>query len=295
MRSLEEQRLEDLRQIKDRIKTGIISYDFEEYAAFYNFSNEHINKKYSQIDFTNYHTALTVLSSGDHAFNAIYQGIDNVDTFDVNRLTEYYALGFKKRAIECLTFEQFCTLYSKRDRMDLEDEVIKNMDDEYKKFWEAYKYELKCLGEEIPTVLYWTKAIMYPHGHDYNAYLNDEQTYKHLQKRLEVAKISFAQANITELPSKFGTYDFIELSNILTYQHKIFSHNVKKNTTKLVTDIYDHNLNGFGTMLYQTGGTIVGDNPLALYVPRRLKRAKKIFDKNNSEDWIYGLQKGGRK
>lgn len=297
MRSLEEQRLEDLRQIRDRIKNGIISYDFEEYAAFYSFSNEYINKKYSQIDFTNYHTALTVLSSGDHAFNAIYKGIDVVDTFDINRLTEYYALGFKKRAIECLTFAQFCSLYRKRDQnqMDLEDEIIKNMDDEYKKFWEAYKYELKCLGEEIPTVLYWTKEIMYPHGYDYNAYLNDEQTYKYLQKRLEVAKITFAQADITELPSKFGSYDFIELSNILNYQHKIFSHNVKKNTTKLVTDIYDRNLNGFGTMLYQTGGTIVGDNPLAPYVPRRLKRAKKIFDKNNSEYWIFGLQKGGRK
>ena len=297
MRSLEEQRLEDLKQIRDRIKTGIISYDFEEYAAFYSFSNEHINKKYSQIDFANYHTALTVLSSGDHAFNAIYKGIDVVDTFDVNRLTEYYAIGFKKRAIECLTFEQFCTLYSKRDRMDLEDEVIKNMDDDYKKFWEAYKYELKCLGEEnqtILSILYWTKEIMYPHGYDYNAYLNDEQTYKYLQKRLEVAKITFSQADITELPTKFGTYDFIELSNILNYQYRIFSNNVKNNTTKLVADIYDRNLNDFGKMLYQTGGTIVGNNPLGPYVPRRLKRAKKIFDKNNSEDWIYGLQKGAR-
>ncbi|MBQ4584294.1 MAG: hypothetical protein IJA94_05360 [Bacilli bacterium] len=73
---------------------------------------------------------MCVLSRGDHAFNAICHGIDKVDTFDVNRLTEYYAIGFKKRAIECLNFEQFCSLYILHEKklMDLEDEVTKNMD-----------------------------------------------------------------------------------------------------------------------------------------------------------------------
>ncbi|MBQ4584293.1 MAG: DUF3419 family protein [Bacilli bacterium] len=299
MGNLEEQRLEDLRQIRDRIKNCNLSRDFEEYAVFYYFSNEQINRKYAQIDFTNYHTALTVLSSGDHAFNIIYKGIDLVDTFDINRMTEYYALGFKKRAIECLSFEQFYSLYdfgNIQRLLELEDEVIKCMDREYKKFWESFKYELNCLGERIPTVIRWTKEIAKPHGNYYNSYLENEESYKRLQKRLETAKITFTQGNITEIPTRFGTYDFIELSNILTYQRHIFPHSLAKyNTTKLVRKIYEHNLKGLGTMLYQTGGTIVGNNPLSCFAPKLLKRAKNNFDKNNTESWVYGLQKGDRK
>lgn len=293
--NLEEQRNEDLRRAKEIIDMGIIPYTFQEYAAFYSFSNEQINQIYSQIDFTNYHTALTVLSSGDHAFNAIYKGIDNVDTFDVNRLTEYYALGFKKRAIECLTFAQFCSLYTSSNSAeikDLEDEVIKNMDEVYKKFWQNYKYELKCYAEHFPSILMWAKEYRSPEGGVYNIYLDSEETYKYLQKRLEVAKITFTQANITELPIKFGEYDFIELSNILCYKKQIFSNNVKLHSKKLIIDVFKKNLNSNGLMLYQTGSGNLLKSP---FMSKQLKRAQRFYKDSDDYACVFGLQKGGRK
>ncbi len=292
MRSLEEQRDEDLRRAKEIIDMGIIPYTFEEYAAFYYLSNEQINQIYSQIDFTNYHTALTVLSSGDHAFNAIYQGIDNVDTFDVNRLTEYYALGFKKRAIECLNFEQFCSLYTSSNSAeikDLEDEVIKNMDEVYKKFWETYKYELKSYGKHFASILMWAKEYRSPEGGEYNAYLNSEETFKYLKKRLENAKITFTQANITELPVKFGTYDLVELSNILCYKKKIFLNNVNLHSKELIVDIYNNNLNSNGLVLYQSGSGNLLNSP---FLSRRLKKSQRFYKDSDDYACVFGLQKG---
>lgn len=289
--NLKKQRLEDLRQLKWFIKTNSLPYDFMEYAAFYYFSNEQINRIFSQIDFTNYHTMLSVLASGDHAFNAIYKGVDVVDTFDVNRMTEYYALGFKKRAIECLNFEQFCSLYILHDKklMDLEDEVIKNMDEEYKKFWITYKNKMKERKKQFPSVLEWSMEESDPEGGVYNAYLDSEESYKYLQKRLQSAKITFTQANITEIPSIFGAYDFIELSNILMYSEEIFEKHVKYCTSKLIKDIYEQNLKNNGTMIYQTRGR----DPLSpLFTPMRLKRARKSYAESDGWLCVYGLQKG---
>ena len=248
--TLKEQRIEDIRQTGRRIKKRIKPTAFQEYAAFYYFSNEQINRKYSEIDFTNYHTALTVLSSGDHAFNAIYHGIDIVDTFDINRLTEYYALGFKKRAIECLSFEQFCLLYNLKGPklMELEDEIMKNMDEDYRVFWKNFKYKMKWCGNFFPSVISWARENNTPKGGRYNAYLENEETYKQLQKRFDAAKITFTQANITELPVKFRRYDLVELSNILSYSDEIFKSCVEERREKLYREIYDKNLNVNGVI-----------------------------------------------
>lgn len=293
--NLKKQRLKDLRQLKEIIKQNGLTHNFEEYAAFYYFSNEQINRIFSQINFENYHTMLSVLSSGDHAFNAIYHGIDIVDTFDVNRMTEYYALGFKKRAIECLNFEQFCLLYTLNGRdkklLDLEDEVINNMDHEYKKFWKTYKYKMKEQRKSGQSVLYWNKEESWPEGGHYNAYLDSEQAYKYLQKRLKGAKITFTHANITELPIKFKAYDFVELSNILSYRGDIFEIRPDYYTSKLISEIYDCNLKNNGIMIYQTRGR----DPLCpLYTPMRLKRAKKTFAESDGWLCVYGLQKGDK-
>ncbi len=66
---------------------------FGEYDKFYPYTNECISGYLRFVDFIKKNSALSVLSSGDHVFSLISHGINNVDTFDINRLTEYYALG----------------------------------------------------------------------------------------------------------------------------------------------------------------------------------------------------------
>ena len=62
-------------------------------------SNENIDYYLNMIDLGNRENALTVAGSGDHIFNLVANGITEVDSFDINYLTEYLALGLKKAMI----------------------------------------------------------------------------------------------------------------------------------------------------------------------------------------------------
>ncbi|MBQ4584295.1 MAG: hypothetical protein IJA94_05365 [Bacilli bacterium] len=82
------------------------------------------------------------------------------------------------------------------------------------------------------------------------------------------------------MPSKFKDYDFIELSNILSYGEYIFGNYIKYRSSNLISEIYDCNLKNKGTMIYQTRGC----DPLnPLLTPMRLKRARKTFAE--SDGW----------
>lgn len=78
------------------LRTGI---PFSEYQRVYKDTNENIDGYMRLMDLEGKRNALTVLASGDHAFNLVYHGILDIETFDTNRLTEYYSLGLKRAAI----------------------------------------------------------------------------------------------------------------------------------------------------------------------------------------------------
>ena len=65
----------------------------------YQWTNESV---FNALDYAvayNRTNALAVLASGDQVFSMLNFGINNIDTFDINCLTEYYALGFKRAMI----------------------------------------------------------------------------------------------------------------------------------------------------------------------------------------------------
>lgn len=86
-----EQRKKDLAQIPQFINDSEFDYKFQEYSAIYYLTNEKLANLYNEINFTKYKTTLTVLASGDQAFNLILEGAERIDTFDCNRLAEQYA------------------------------------------------------------------------------------------------------------------------------------------------------------------------------------------------------------
>ena len=49
---------------------------------------------------------LTVLGSGVYAFSLITNGVMNVDTFDINRLIEFYALGLNRAMILKYSYQE---------------------------------------------------------------------------------------------------------------------------------------------------------------------------------------------
>lgn len=80
---------------KDISRTNVMfqntyhSDNFRDYGKVYFETNEACDKLISQFDVTN-KRILTVLSSGDQAFQFYLKGAKRVDLFDINKLTIYY-------------------------------------------------------------------------------------------------------------------------------------------------------------------------------------------------------------
>ena len=71
----------------------------ETFCPVYAWTNESV---YNALDFADAYgrqRALSVLASGDQVFSMLDYKIDDIDTFDINALTEYYALGLKRAMI----------------------------------------------------------------------------------------------------------------------------------------------------------------------------------------------------
>ena len=242
--------------------------DFVEYAGFYHQTNEKASEIIEKTIVTDNMKALCVLAGGDQFLNYINTGIKNIDTFDINRLTEYYAIGFKKRAIECLSYDEFIKLFSYHQgfygekhyclQPEIEKFVIENMEEEYKWFWQQFKYGLQQEGFD-PSIFHLSIFSGYK-DITKNNYAKDEEAYKNFQKLVRDAKITFTKSSITELPEKFGKYDLIYLSNILDYPRDFYSdkENPLYSALELLNKIYEQNLSCPGeiVMTYLTGSFI---------------------------------------
>ena len=242
--------------------------DFVEYAGFYHITNEKASEVIEKTTVTDKMKALCVLAGGDQAFNLINAGIKNIDTFDINRLTEYYALGFKKRAEECLSYADFIKLFRYNQGFygikhynlypELEKYVIENMEEEYKWFWQELFYAL--IQEGYDPSIFHLSIFTGPKNITSNNYAKDEETYKNFQKLVRDAKITFTRSSITELPEKFGLYDLVYLSNILDYPRDFYGdkENPLYSALELLNRIYEQNLKCPGEiiMTYLTGSFI---------------------------------------
>ena len=127
---------------------------FKAYGKTYFWTNENVDGYLNLVNFEGKDSALTVLASGDHAFNLIQRGILNIDTFDTNRLTEFYSIELKRAIILKYNYEQclsFMTLLcSTNISVDILTDMIRGlipfMSERGKIFWDEildYNYKLQ--------------------------------------------------------------------------------------------------------------------------------------------------------
>ncbi len=249
------QRKKDLEQtikLYDDLQSDYyLGIDFEEYSKIYSFTNEYLANMFLQMNLACKKNALTVLSSGDHAFNLIYMGIEDIDTFDSNRLTEYYALGLKKTAIQCLNYNEFMKLFSgemERRQIEMLNYVIKNMEPEYRNFFESLIAYFKKYSFGFVVSLFRTDTDITQKDIK-NIYLRSDVNYHKMQKRLEKANITFKHCDVLNIPEDFGRYDLVELSNILgvCVNRRWLQ---KEKVSDLLRQIYDNNLTKHGELLF---------------------------------------------
>lgn len=235
---------------------------FSLYDKSYFFTNENIDGYLKLVDFEGKTSALSVLASGDHTFNLICKGIKNVDTFDINRLTEYFALGLKRAMILKYNYTDFLLnmkyLCSDGASIDYITDTIKDlfpyMEEKHRKFWQEildYNYKMQkgfILGLNLIQML--TVNFMSIENRVlFNTYLKDEESYNRLKQNLVNANITFKNADAVSLHKEFnGEYDLILLSNILNYFSQYWGSNWGYNSLR----DYEENLES----ITKSGGTI---------------------------------------
>lgn len=196
---------------------------FHQFDKVYLYTTEFI-RGYLEQEKYNKGRALTVLSSGDHVFNLIHEGVEDIDAFDINELT-YYMFWLKLAAIIHLSYDEYLKALSSFFYLN-EPEMLKNFLDNIKSSLpddvRSYFYYIMSYLESHRRA-FGIKLVISGHGlrkHD-NIYTDSEYEYKKLQKRLANFNIEFYFGDARSLPEKLAAkYDIILLSNIADYLHQ---------------------------------------------------------------------------
>lgn len=226
-------------------------YEFGEYSRVYPFTNEHVRNQLGLVNLDINSKALTVLSSGDHAFNLVCNGILNVDTFDLNRLTDFYSLGLKRALITIFSYTEFLEfidaikyqkgyMYISAEEFQKKKDFIEQsildstyvMDNPYRDFWRGvldYFSHLEKTEEygsriEIFERLTRGRTDDLNFVNENNNYLTTEYMYNILKRNLGKANISYIPTDVFNIHKVLGNrrYDFISLSNVLDYATEEF-------------------------------------------------------------------------
>lgn len=217
-------------------RVSLFGISFSEFHKSYFWTNENISGYLELASFEGKNDALSVLASGDHAFNLVQKGVTNIDTFDTNRLTAHYALGFKRAMILKYSYEEFIRLmaFIGSDMIMLEEitEIIKGllpyMEADSRGFWQEvtdYNYKVqRTAGTSLNLMQMLCINVGGISIHiNCNDYLASKENYEALRSRLASANITFKCANAKNLAREFkGKYDFVLLSNILDYFDRVW-------------------------------------------------------------------------
>lgn len=169
--------------------------------------------------------ALSVLSSGDHVFNLICDGVKEIDAFDINRL-QYYVYFLKRAFILAFSYKQFllatstmsCTGFIE-DKMCVVEAARPYLPlDVYLYYQELLEYALYHKDVNF--------SSLYFRGENFfvcNNYLANKANYDKLRSVLKSANVNLHFDDVRKIPKLVsGEYDIVLLSNIADYIEPFF-------------------------------------------------------------------------
>ena len=183
-------------------------------------TNERINlyEKYLK----NRKKILSVTSSGDQILNSILNGSTSIDSFDISRFPRYF-FELKRSGILSLDYDTFLDFFfkDKTNYSEYYDDIYydlirKNLDGEYKKFWDSLIdfYDWQYI---LTSTLFSSQTVSLTQTIENNPYLNKDK-YNELKKIISNANINHYVGDIKNLSKEFSDkYDLVNLSNIIHY------------------------------------------------------------------------------
>lgn len=272
-------------------------------------SNENLKQIFESFE-TPPKSVLTVGSSLDQFYNAIYYGAEMVTIADNSRYVPYFG-ELKNACFKNLEYDEFINfLYDVpgfiTNNNDLYFKVFDDMNEDSKQFW---SYDLN----KDKTYLY--NMIDLDVDLDSSRYYQDRESYKKLKKIIENRKFkkNYINADLTEFPNLVDEkYDLILLSNIDDYfidktdKEKIYTfidavkslykNNLNENGVIQITSSMNHNnipkTNFYNSIKKEFAGgefftlknsglySNYGSSNVSLFV----KKSQKIFKKETNEE-----------
>ena len=235
--------IKEVKKIIDINMFGTKNYDsinlFDGYQRVYFQTNENIDGYLHLNDLAYKKNALCVAGSGDQAFSLISKGIDNIQLFDINKLTEYMIIGLKKAIILKYDYSEYFEIMYKLINPQLNfmeiyniiNELIPYMEDKYQYFWIEIinYYKMLQISEKsnYNLILMLSLTNIEQFIRNNSSYLNSEEEYNILKRKLNDIKLTFKYVNALNLKTEFSTnsFDLILLSNILDYFHMYWGKN----------------------------------------------------------------------
>lgn len=200
------------------------------------------------------------MASGDHPFNAIFNGSYNIDTFDSNILTKYYALGIKRSAILTFNYFEYLEFLKKLLTSNLEElnvlisKLYPYMDSDDLLFWKnIIEYNYKLQKDNSNSLNLFRMLLINITSIDEevlkNGYLFNEENYNILRNKLSKTNINFYNIECLNLPNKLKCkYDFIFLSNIADYFYNNFNYYWNYDSLRKVENSFNKILNEKGIL-----------------------------------------------
>lgn len=216
--------IEDAKKLIESNRFG--SKGFSDHTPVYEYTTEDIGNSIGH--YTSKDRVLTVLSSGDHVFNYLLRGAEDIEAFDLNVITKYY-YKLKRAIIEKLSYDNFLKEVSNLVPYGLAHLEELNIDGETYDFWDFYR--------QVQAEDRYERALLkvFPAGSKrYNLYFNSD-SYKRLQYILRSGiQVPFHHANTLNLHKSItGQFSEINLSSI-------YSLIPKKDIPKVIRKLKPH-------------------------------------------------------
>ncbi len=276
-------------------------HNFNDYYHIYPFSTENIKGYINTFDFKN-KSFFTVGSSGDHELNAINAGCKDITVLDICPFSREY-LYLKAAAVYFMNPKKFFEFFSYRNyRLDMFKNNHAFMDTVFPKLlsnlkdmdWDVYFFWNQLFkryrGMRIRTRLFMRNEYNYKAISKINNYLDSSDNFAKLRKRLDIIDdIKFINGDIFDV-SINGTFDNINLSNVVTcYEIEKFMNLFWKMEALLNTD--GKMLVGY---LYDTEDGIYDDEKSIYNIKESLKRFPEginIEEINGVNGYVVGSNK----
>lgn len=228
---------------------------FSETGQIYATTTENIASSFVGFDLKD-KTVLTVCGSGDQILNAISLDASEIVSFDINILAGYFS-ALKKSSAQTLDYKNFCSFIM--DDFDFETYTSLRSTLPYDAcfFWDkayaAFDNDGKLLRQSV--LFRDEPKIFTPDTDDLsrakrnNTYLSSLELFRKAQGYNPIEHLSLDVQKITQ-GVKGRSFDFIWLSNISDYAHKMFSGDyLTQYREQIVMPLLDH-LNQGGSLVF---------------------------------------------